>query len=384
MQPRLSLLQVILTLICLLTFSFISLVSAHEIRPAVVDINLDETGAYKISIKINLEAKISNIGNAHQDTDESNNAGLYDVLRDMPAESLAQEFLMFEDKLLENITLKINNQVQKLEIKSIDIPDVGDIELARDSIVYIQSRLPENAKAMTWQWDKSLGNVILRVSSKDKPELYSAYLLDGKISENIPLSIKQIKTINSTWNSFTNYVQVGFVHIVPKGLDHILFVIGLFLLSASLRPLLIQVTTFTIAHSVTLALGIYGIISVPSSIVEPLIAASIIYIGLENIYSDKLSKWRPLVIFLFGLLHGLGFASVLKEIGLSSGNYITSLIGFNVGVEVGQLSVIAACFLLVGVWFRHKKWYRQRVTIPASILISIIAVYWLIERTLLA
>ena len=384
MQPRLSLLQVILTLICLLTFSFISLVSAHEIRPAVVDINLDETGAYKISIKINLEAKISNIGNAHQDTDESNNAGLYDVLRDMPAESLAQEFLMFEDKLLENITLKINNQVQKLEIKSIDIPDVGDIELARDSIVYIQSRLPEDAKAMTWQWDKSLGNVILRVSSKDKPELYSAYLLDGKISENIPLSIKQIKTINSAWNSFTNYVQVGFVHIVPKGLDHILFVIGLFLLSASFRPLLIQVTTFTIAHSVTLALGIYGIISVPSSIVEPLIAASIIYIGLENIYSDKLSKWRPLVIFLFGLLHGLGFASVLKEIGLSSGNYITSLIGFNVGVEVGQLSVIAACFLLVGVWFRHKKWYRQRVTVPASILISIIAVYWLIERTLLA
>lgn len=384
MQPRLSLLQVILTLICLLTFSFISLVSAHEIRPAVVDINLDETGAYKISIKINLEAKISNIGNAHQDTDESNNAGLYDVLRDMPAESLAQEFLMFEDKLLENITLKINDQVQKLEIISIDIPDVGDIELARDSIVYIQSRLPEDAKAMTWQWDKSLGNVILRVSSKDKPELYSAYLLDGKISENIPLSIKQIKTINSTWNSFTNYVQVGFVHIVPKGLDHILFVIGLFLLSASLRPLLIQVTTFTIAHSVTLALGIYGIISVPSSIVEPLIAASIIYIGLENIYSDKLSKWRPLVIFLFGLLHGLGFASVLKEIGLSSGNYITSLIGFNVGVEVGQLSVIAACFLLVGVWFRHKKWYRQRVTVPASILISIVAIYWLIERTFLA
>ena len=190
-------------------------------------------------------------------------------------------------------------------------------------------------------------------------------------------------TTPSTWQQFINYIQVGFVHIIPKGLDHILFVVGLFLLSTQLRPLLIQITSFTLAHSVTLALSIYGIVSVPSSIVEPLIAASIIYVCIENIFAEKLSRWRPLIIFLFGLLHGLGFASVLKEIGLASDNFATSLIAFNVGVELGQLSVIAACFLLVGIWFRHKPWYRQRITIPASVLIAIIAGFWLVERTLL-
>jgi hypothetical protein len=101
---------------------------------------------------------------------------------------------------------------------------------------------------------------------------------------------------------------------------------------------------------------------------------------LENIYSNKLSRWRPFVIFVFGLLHGLGFASVLKEIGLSSENYVSSLIAFNLGVEFGQLTVIALCFLAVGFWFRNKTWYRKVITIPASIVIAVIASYWFIER----
>jgi hydrogenase/urease accessory protein HupE len=135
---------------------------------------------------------------------------------------------------------------------------------------------------------------------------------------------------------FRDYIGIGFTHIVPKGLDHILFVVGLFLLSPRLKPLLIQITSFTVAHSVTLALAMLGVISAPASIVEPLIAASIVFIAVENLATNRLSPWRPFVVFGFGLLHGLGFAGVLTEIGLSPAHFASGLIAFNVGVELGS------------------------------------------------
>ena len=356
-------------------------ISAHEIRPSIVDINFDSSGQYQMAIKLNLEAMIANVGIEHQDTDESDNAKHYDALRKMPVSVLIEEFSRFEPTLLEKIQLKFNDKLQPITIESVDIPDVGDLDLARDSTINFTGTMPVGTKNLNWKWHKDFGNAVLRVSSLDSPELYSSYLLAGKTSDTI--AIEGLKA-PSKWQQFTNYLQIGFVHIVPKGLDHILFVVGLFLLSTQLRPLLIQITSFTLAHSVTLALGIYGVLNISPAIVEPLIAASIIYVCIENIYADKLSRWRPIIVFLFGLLHGLGFASVLQEIGLTSTNFVTDLVAFNIGVELGQLTVIAACFLAVGIWFRNKPWYRQMITIPASIVIAFIASYWLVERTLLA
>jgi hypothetical protein len=106
------------------------------------------------------------------------------------------------------------------------------------------------------------------------------------------------------------YLWLGYTHILPKGLDHILFVLGLFLLSARFKPLLMQVTAFTIAHSITLGLSMYGIVSLPSRIVEPLIALSIAYVAIENVLTRELKPWRIALVFMFGLLHGLGFAGV--------------------------------------------------------------------------
>jgi len=371
-----------LTILFLILFSLlrVTFVSAHEIRPSIVDINFDNTGQYQMSITLNLEAVIADIGTQHQDTSESDNAKRYDTLRQMPFNILIDEFSKFEPSLLNKIQLKFNDNLQSIEIESVDIPDVGDLDLARDSTIHFSGTMPAETKNLSWQWDEKFGNAILRVSSADNPELYSSYLLAGKASGTI--AVEGLKA-PSKWQQFSNYVKIGFVHIVPKGLDHILFVVGLFLLSTQLRPLLIQITSFTLAHSVTLALGIYGVVSISPTIVEPLIAASIIYVCIENIYADKLSRWRPIIVFLFGLLHGLGFASVLQEIGLSSSNFVTGLVAFNVGVELGQLSVIAACFIAVGIWFRNKPWYRKAITIPASIVIAVIASYWLVERTLL-
>jgi hypothetical protein len=202
-------------------------------------------------------------------------------------------------------------------------------------------------------------------------------VLSGNTSE--PIAISEILP-QSALSVFKNYVAIGFEHIVPKGLDHILFVVGLFLLSPRLKPLLWQVTSFTLAHSVTLALGTLGAIQISPAIVEPLIAASIVYVAVENIVTDRLQRWRPLVIFCFGLLHGLGFAGVLEEIGLSPTHFVTGLIAFNVGVELGQLTVVGLCFLAVGLWFQSKTWYRRGVTVPASLAIALIGAYWFVER----
>ncbi|NIQ12146.1 MAG: HupE/UreJ family protein, partial [Gammaproteobacteria bacterium] len=211
-------------------------------------------------------------------------------------------------------------------------------------------------------------------------DAYTAYLLPGKTSDRIPLQGVETQSVREV---FANYLVIGFEHIIPKGLDHILFVVGLFLLSLRLAPLFWQITSFTIAHSITLALGILGYANISPAIVEPLIALSIVYVCVENIISDKLHKWRPVVIFSFGLLHGLGFASVLTDIGLSTGHFISGLIAFNIGIELGQLAVIAICYFSVAYWLGHKVWYRRVITIPASGLIAIIGAYWFIERAFL-
>jgi hypothetical protein len=175
------------------------------------------------------------------------------------------------------------------------------------------------------------------------------------------------------------YLQLGFTHILPKGLDHILFVLGLFLLSRKARPLLLQVTSFTIAHTVTLALSIYGLVSLPSSVVEPLIALSIVFVAVENVLTSELRPSRIGLVFAFGLLHGLGFAGVLSELGLPRSEFLPALVSFNLGVETGQLAVIGLAFLAVGL-FRNRAWYRQAVVVPASLVIAAIGVYWSIQR----
>ena len=177
----------------------------------------------------------------------------------------------------------------------------------------------------------------------------------------------------------SNFLAIGIWHIVPQGLDHILFVLGLFLLSPTLKPLLWQVTAFTLAHSVTLALAMHNVVRLSPAIVEPLIAASIAFIAIENIFTSKLQPWRPAMVFAFGLLHGLGFAGVLLEQELPANHFVPALIGFNVGVEMGQLLVIAGAMLAVG-WFRHWNWYRATVTIPASLVIACVGIYWAVER----
>ena len=175
------------------------------------------------------------------------------------------------------------------------------------------------------------------------------------------------------------FIKSGFQHIIPKGLDHILFVLGLFFSCLKFRSLLILVTTFTIAHSITLILAGIGWIQLQGDIIEPLIALSIVWIAIENCIFKKPSRFRFLIVFLFGLLHGMGFASVLNHYGLPKDNFLQLLLSFNIGVEIGQLSIIVLAFLLTKAILRHD--YKiDKIKVPASIIIGIIGMFWFIER----
>jgi len=242
----------------------------------------------------------------------------------------------------------------------------------------VRANLATEAPNITVSWPASYGTLIVRQQGVESP--YTGYIEGGGVTDPI---YQAGGSQRSAWQSFLYYIPVGFAHIIPKGLDHILFVLGIFLLARAFKPLILQVSVFTLAHTITLMMGALGWVSVPAAVVEPLIAASIVFVAVENIFTDSLHRWRMLLIFFFGLLHGLGFASVLGEFGLPTTQFIPALLGFNVGVEVGQLAVIAVAFFAVAIWCRNRSWYRKVVVIPASIIIALIGCWWFVERVFL-
>jgi len=354
-------------------------VSAHELRPAVADIRFVE-GSFEVEFRVTLEALIAEVDPNLADTSQSRNAARYDALRLLTPDLLAKEFAGFEAQFLSAITVTINDHPLQIATTALIIPAVGDPDLVRDSTLTITGKIPAGARELTFGWSENLGPLIVRVTTPSGEDGYSAYLQSGQLTD--PISIVGV-TPRTGMSVFASYIAIGFEHIIPKGLDHILFVIGMFLLSTRMRPLLWQISAFTLAHTISLAMGMLGWVTVPPAIVEPLIAASIVYVGVENVFTSGLSRWRPFIVFVFGLLHGLGFAGVLAEAGFVQSQFVSGLIGFNIGVELGQLAVIALCFALFGAWFGRKTWYRSVITIPLSLGVTAIGAYWFVERTIL-
>ena len=286
---------------------------------------------------------------------------------------------MFAADYASEIGLTFSGEQAQLDLSAVNVPPVGNLSQARVTEIVFAGSLPAEATDLMWWYPQKFGSSILRVTRPGQ-EMQSQWFQAGSGGEPWPLGVAPKRT---AFETFVEYAKIGFLHILPKGADHILFVLGLFFLSLKWKPLLAQVTAFTLAHSVTLALGLYGIVQISPAIVEPLIALSIVYVAVENILTRRLHIWRPVVVFLFGLLHGLGFAGILSEIGLPRSDYVLGLVAFNVGVEIGQLAVIAIAFLCVG-WFAGRSWYRWRIAIPASVAIGLMGAYWFLERTLLA
>lgn len=365
---------VILSTISLLTF--LSVASAHEVRPAIADVTLDDS-ALQIEMRLTAEPLLAGIDlQGLEDTNEAPEADLNDQLRALPPSELEARFQAAWQDLQSGFFVRAGDADVSLALTGVSVVPLENLELPRDTMVTLEGALPNDDSEVRVGWAAANGPLIVRQAGAGD-DAYAGFLENGDLSEPLP---RAGSATESGWSVFVRYIGVGFDHIIPKGLDHILFVLGLFFLSLKVRPLVMQITVFTVAHTITLALASLGVVAISPAIVEPLIAASIVYVAVENIFVSRVTPWRPFVIFAFGLLHGLGFASVLGEFGLAPGRFVAGLIGFNIGVEIGQLTVVALAFLAVGYWFGQKPWYRRAISIPASVVIALIGAYWAVER----
>ncbi len=334
-----------LILTCLAILAWATSIAAHEVRPAIGNLT---TRGDTLSLVIrfgSMEPILAGVNLQGVDnTNETEGAADVDALRALPPAAIEARVRAQAERILAPIVLTAPDmapEVVPLRLVDVETDSESNEELPRETRVFIEASLPSGTSFVVLDWPAAYGVLILR--QMDVEEGYTGFLTGGP-TEPIALGGGGEQTFGQV---VVTYLVAGFEHILPLGLDHILFVLGLFFLSTQLGPLLWQVSAFTLAHTVTLALGATGYVSVPASVVEPLIAASIVYVAVENLYSDRLQKWRTAVIFAFGLLHGLGFAYVLGEYGLPDKQFIPALIAFNVGVELGQLTVIAVAFLLV-------------------------------------
>ncbi|MEM6708053.1 MAG: HupE/UreJ family protein [Pseudomonadota bacterium] len=277
--------------------------------------------------------------------------------------------------------------------------------LAADSLAAIQNPLtPQfatlswalppvvDAAALTLALDDSVDvpwPLVVRLDSSQRTLPVSAVLTDDRRqTQQLPLTDTDSAAAGNepVATLFGVYALIGFEHILPLGTDHVLFVLGLALIGGSLRALIGLVTTFTVAHSLTLALATLGVLTVPAAITEPLIAASIVGVGLERLLRPpnprapgKRLELRIGLVFAVGLLHGLGFASALGAVGLPTGQRALALFSFNIGVEAAQLVVLVAAVATLRV-FERFRWYETCIAVPAATLVAGIGLYWLIDR----
>lgn len=356
---------------------------ADVVKPALVEISVFSEGRFRVEIRASIEALLTGINAQYQDTTQAPTAEEYDELRVLEAADLMREFEPFRQTMLQKIALRLDGQRADMRIAKVDIPAPGYTKVPRISLIVLEGEVPARTRTLTWYYPAAFGDNAVRVRQVDETNAkwhWSGWqwIRNDSVSESF--SLTEVFSPPGTLDIIAEYIGAGFDHIIPAGLDHILFVLGLFLLSTRLSTLLWQVTMFTIAHSITLAMAMTGLIDLPARVVEPLIALSIAYIGVENIWHRGLHKSRLALVFAFGLLHGLGFASLLSDFGMPDGAFATALIAFNIGVEFGQLAVLAGAYLAIGFWFGDKPYYRQVIVIPASLVIALVGLYWTWDR----
>ena len=280
---------------------------AHPLIVAKATADFSQSDHYEITITCDVAALVMQSTPGHLDQE------LIDEFRTMPRENLMER--IGDARRAFQPRFRIEFDGAPAVPLAFEFPDADNLRsgLADDGatlpkIIRIQGPLPRRCKAIRQvAFPADLGQVVLTIVL---PHAEPGQLLlnPGDFSRSVDLLDSATQ---SNWKSPGYFWSRASSISCPKGLDHILFVLGLFLLSPRLKPLLWQVTAFTVAHSVTLVLSSYKYVTLPSDVVEPLIALSIAFIAVENIFTTQLNWWRPVIVFAFGLLHGLGFAGVL-------------------------------------------------------------------------
>lgn len=349
---------------------------AHALSVTAVEARLDGQGGYQIRMTTDLDALLAGVRPGAM------TAADYGRLASATVESRAEATRRVHDFYVERVAILADGERLRQTValpglaRPATWPPEAPIPLPGHE-VEISGRFPTGTAAWQFAADPGFGPVLLLLFDAEGRLGGQAWIPPGTLSEPLPTAVGAA----GTWRTLLGYARLGFLHILPAGLDHVLFIVGLFLLAPFWRPLLWQETAFTLAHTATLGLAAAGWVQLPASFVEPAIALSIALVAIENLWARGLTPWRPVVVFLFGLLHGLGFAGVLGELGLPPAAFPAALGGFAIGVELGQVAVLAICFLTVG-WFRRRPWFHRRISVPGSLLIAAVGLWWTIERIL--
>jgi len=261
---------------------------------------------------------------------------------------------------------------------SFDVAPPADPFSPAVATIALTGKVPPGAHHFTWSYGWTFTSYALEVRDAGAEKPFSRMLESGQPSPALPVpsAPTRLARIGAAWR----YTRLGFSHVVPNGLDHMLFLLGLYLLSRRGESLALQITAYAVAHSMALAASLFAVVTVSPRIVSLLMALSIAYVAIENLVSAELKSWRVFLVFAFGLIHGLRFAEGLTGLGLSRPELAAALLPFNVGLEAGQLAVVGAAFALIGWRFGDTAWYRSRIVLPASTLLACTAVYWTIER----
>lgn len=371
-----------ITLCAWIAQAVLSTASAHNLSYALADVTLpashDDASEIEITIRCHIPAFIMGAPQGHlSDTELPRFLALSDS-------QLNQREAVAEQRFLSGFSLRADGRlVDAVTLRFPDAPTLrADTTVPRASPqpsapIRLVAQLPAGATRVDLALPPELGPAVAVIRYPDG-QTRSEGLPDGERTRLIRLSGPDdlLDGIETLWR----FIALGFTHILPLGLDHIAFIVALALGAPRFWTLAKLASVFTLAHSITLGLAAFRIVQVQPAIIEPAIAVSIVVVALMTaIRPGGASLEKSLIVFLFGLLHGLGFASALRETGLPRGQEAIGLAGFNLGVEFGQLAVIAVVLLVVAA-VPQRASYRRWVAAPASLAIAALGTLWTIER----
>lgn len=351
---------------------------AHDLPHALAEVRIAPGGTLDVALRVHLTPMI--LGAPQAAPDEAA-AGRLAALSDA---EIAARGAAVERQLAEMLTLRADRRV--IEDLTISFPSPADVRAEAltprgspqpSAPIRIAARTPPGTVAIDIALPPSLGPAFVSVRYPDGRTV-TAPLTDGQQSPAFRLAGPR-PWLDAAQEAL-RFLRLGFGHIVPGGPDHLLFIIALAMGAPRFGPLARLVTTFTVAHSITLSLAALGFVAAPAALVEPAITLSIALAALMSLRGPEAVGWgRLALVFGFGLLHGLGFAAALRDAGLPRGSEVAALAAFNIGVEVAQLAVIATVVVALRLAARVSL-DPQRLRRPVALSAALIGVVWTAHR----
>ncbi len=346
--------------------------ASHEITPTVADFQV-KNGDLFIELHFNAEAFVAGMDLDNlSDTAEADESANYSKLRSLVSSELEPLVREFAIPWMDKLDVQAQGRV-KLSYEGVNIPVVGNQEVARTSTLLLTGNIPENAHNLQVSWPVGAGSLVLRQQGVEAP--YTGFLQGGETSPAIPLVGGSALGSTETMETF---FSLGFSRILPNGPEQIAFVLAMLFLSVRARPLILQLIPFSLGFSTMLALGTLAIVAVPQAVVALLVPAGIVLLAVENIFARRLHLWRMIAVFGFGLLHGSDAASDLIKSAIPPNHAMSAIIGYGVGAGLAILAVGIAGFAVTTLFSFGSQRFRSRIRIPASMVIALIGAYWCI------